>query len=142
MLRAKKNSDRLIITEGSLRRELTSAHISSPPIKALDANIAMKHIEIDEIYRETHLEQIPWNTEIPPAALVALVESRIVTPCRAIDLGCGAGNYAVWLASKGFEVTGVDSAPTAIKAPRRTRRKKGSSARFSLPMFLAIWKTS
>jgi hypothetical protein len=40
----------------------------------------MKHIEIDEIYRKTPLELIPWNVETPPAALVALVDSRIVSP--------------------------------------------------------------
>jgi len=84
----------------------------------------MKQIEIDEIYRNTPLELIPWNIETPPAALVALVDSRIVTPCRAIDLGCGAGNYAVWLASRGFDVTGVDSAPTAIKRAKEHATKK------------------
>jgi 2-polyprenyl-3-methyl-5-hydroxy-6-metoxy-1,4-benzoquinol methylase len=71
------------------------------------------------------LELIPWNIETPPAALVALVDSRIVTPCRAIDLGCGAGNYAVWLASRGFDVTGVDSAQTAIKRAKEHATKKG-----------------
>jgi 2-polyprenyl-3-methyl-5-hydroxy-6-metoxy-1,4-benzoquinol methylase len=71
----------------------------------------MKQIEMDEIYQKMPLERIPWNIETPSAALVALVDSKSVTPCRAIDLGCGTGNYAVYLASRGFDVTGVDSAP-------------------------------
>jgi SAM-dependent methyltransferase len=85
----------------------------------------MKQTEIDEIYQKTPLERIPWNVETPPAELVALVDSRAVTPCRAIDLGCGAGNYAVYLASRGFDVTGVDSAPTAIERAKENVRKKG-----------------
>ncbi|MGZ4847519.1 MAG: class I SAM-dependent methyltransferase [Halobacteriota archaeon] len=90
----------------------------------------MKQIEIDEIYQKMPLERIPWNMETPPAALVALVDSHAVTPCRAIDLGCGAGNYAVYLASHGFDVTGVDSAPTAIKRAKENARKKGVECTF------------
>jgi 2-polyprenyl-3-methyl-5-hydroxy-6-metoxy-1,4-benzoquinol methylase len=90
----------------------------------------MKQIEIDEIYQKTPLEWIPWNVETPPAELVALVDSHVVTPCRAIDLGCGAGNYAVYLASRGFDVTGVDSAPMAIECAKENARKKGAVCTF------------
>ena len=102
-------------------------HTPRPLGKAPNVNsfVPMKHIEIDEIYQKTPLELIPWNIETPPAALVALVDSQIVTPCRAIDLGCGVGNYAVWLASRGFQVTGVDSAPTAIKRQGECDEKRG-----------------
>lgn len=100
----------------------------------------MKQIEIDEIYRKTPLELIPWNVETPPAALVALVDSRIVTPCRAIDLGCGAGNYAVWLASRGFDVTGVDSAPTAIKRAKENAAKQGVDCTFLVADVLSNFK--
>lgn len=33
---------------------------------------------------------------------------------RAVDLGCGEGGDAIWLASQGWQVTGVDISPTAI----------------------------
>ncbi|MGZ7121696.1 MAG: class I SAM-dependent methyltransferase [Halobacteriota archaeon] len=85
---------------------------------------SMKQIEIDEIYRKTPQERIPWNVETPPAALVALLDGCVVTPCRTIDLGCGAGNYAIYLASRGFDVTGVDSAPTAIRLAKENAVKK------------------
>jgi len=42
-----------------------------------------------------------------------------------VDLGCGAGNYAVYLASRGFDVTGVDSAPAAIRLSKENATKKG-----------------
>jgi SAM-dependent methyltransferase len=90
----------------------------------------MKPIEIDEIYKTIPLDRIPWNQETPPAALVALVDSHVVPPCRAIDLGCGAGNYAIYLASRGFDVTGVDNAPAAIRFAKENAMKKGVRCTF------------
>ena len=49
-----------------------------------------------------------------PALLVELVESEQIPPCKTIDLGCGTGNYTLYLASKGFDVTGVDISISAI----------------------------
>jgi SAM-dependent methyltransferase len=46
--------------------------------------------------------------------LVKAVEDGTVRPGRAIVLGCGSGTNAIYLAGKGFEVTGVDVAPTAL----------------------------
>lgn len=34
---------------------------------------------------------------------------------RVLDWGCGAGRHVVYLAREGFEVTGLDPAPTAIR---------------------------
>ena len=70
---------------------------------------------MDKIYRDLPLEDIPWNLEIPPDALTQLVESGKVKPCKTVDLGCGTGNYAIYLASVGFDVTGIDISPTAIR---------------------------
>lgn len=90
----------------------------------------MKQVEPDEIYRNVPLKKIPWNIETPPDALVQLVESGIVPPCDVIDLGCGAGNYAIYLAHKGFNVTGVDFSPTAIKFAKENAKKKKVKCNF------------
>jgi SAM-dependent methyltransferase len=87
-------------------------------------------ILIDSIYKNTPLEQIPWNMETPPELLVELVDGGKVLPCKAIDLGCGAGNYAVYLAGRGFEVTGVDISPTAIKLAGENAKRKGVKCNF------------
>jgi SAM-dependent methyltransferase len=87
-------------------------------------------VDMDKIYRDVPLENIPWNIETPPHALIELVESGKVKPCKAIDLGCGAGNYAIYLASKGFDVTGIDVSPTAIRLAKENAGKKGVKCKF------------
>jgi SAM-dependent methyltransferase len=85
---------------------------------------------MDVIYGTMAPEAIPWNLEHPPALLVELVETGIVAPCDAVDLGCGAGNYAVWLALRGFRVTGVDVSPEAIGLAASLAEARGASCRF------------
>jgi cyclopropane fatty-acyl-phospholipid synthase-like methyltransferase len=90
----------------------------------------MKYADVDRIYQTIPLGNIPWNNETPPNVLVDLVESRKVRPCKTIDLGCGVGNYAIYLACREFEVTGVDSSPTAIKIAEDNAKKQGVRCRF------------
>lgn len=85
---------------------------------------------MDKIYGNMPPEEIPWNVETPPNVLVELLESGKVQPCNAIDLGCGAGNYAIYLAGKGFDVTGVDLSPIAIKMARGNAKKKRVKCNF------------
>jgi cyclopropane fatty-acyl-phospholipid synthase-like methyltransferase len=56
--------------------------------------------------------------------------ARIVVQGRipkgtAITLGCGEGRETIYLARQGFEVTGLDFSPTAIKKARRRARAAG-----------------
>jgi len=90
----------------------------------------MKQVEMDEIYRKLPLEKIPWNIETPPNALIDLVERGKVRPCKTIDLGCGVGNYAIYLSSIGFDVTGIDISSTAIKIAQKNAKKKGVKCNF------------
>jgi SAM-dependent methyltransferase len=86
--------------------------------------------QMDRVYRELALEEIPWNLESPPAVLVRLVESRWVQPCDAVDLGCGAGNHAVWLATLGFRMTGVEISPKALEHAERLAVSRGVRCRW------------
>ena len=86
--------------------------------------------QMERIYGETPPEDIPWNIESPPKALVELVEGGQVQPCKTIDMGCGAGNYAIYLANVGFDVTGVDIAPSAIALAQANAKEKGVACRF------------
>ena len=90
----------------------------------------MEQFDMDEVYRNLPLSEIPWNIETPPEELVHLVRSGKVKPCKAIDLGCGAGNYAIWLAGEGFTVTGIDISPTAVKFAKENADKKNVKCDF------------
>ncbi|HEV8670244.1 MAG TPA: methyltransferase domain-containing protein [Candidatus Limnocylindria bacterium] len=66
-----------------------------------------------------------WDTGITPPELVDLVAR---TPAgRAVDLGCGTGTNAVYLAERGWEVTGIDFSSLAVDRARRRARDAGTS---------------
>jgi 2-polyprenyl-3-methyl-5-hydroxy-6-metoxy-1,4-benzoquinol methylase len=69
----------------------------------------------------------PWVGQAR-SELVRLVESGDLLPGRAIDLGCGEGDNAIFLAQHGFQVTAADF-PAAI-ARRRPKPERQESADF------------
>jgi SAM-dependent methyltransferase len=56
-----------------------------------------------------------WST-VPNRFLVA--EASDLEPGRALDLACGEGRNARWLAERGWDVTGVDISDVAIERAR------------------------
>ena len=58
---------------------------------------------------------MPWDMGEPDAALMEFVGSGAVAPGRALEVGCGRGTNAMWLARQGFSVLGVDVASLAIE---------------------------
>jgi SAM-dependent methyltransferase len=75
--------------------------------------------------------QMPYDNG-PDQHLVELIESGRIPPCRAIDLGCGTGRNALFLAQHGFQVTGVDFASSAIAKAKG----KAESARLKAEFFV------
>jgi SAM-dependent methyltransferase len=71
----------------------------------------------------------PWDIGAREE-LVSLVKSGRIQPGRAIDLGCGTGANALYLAEKGFEVTGVDYAEAAIEKARARSRQASTPVNF------------
>jgi SAM-dependent methyltransferase len=94
---------------------------------------------MEEIYRSTPPEEIPWNSETPPELFVELIESGKIKPGRTLDLGCGLGNYAIWLAGCGFEVVGVDASPTAVRTARQKAKQKKVKCRFVVADLTRNW---
>jgi SAM-dependent methyltransferase len=86
--------------------------------------------QMDRIYREMPLDDIPWNISEPPDLLVRAVENGTISPCSAVDLGCGAGNYSVWLAEQGFDVTGIDISTEAVALAARNAEAANVSCTF------------
>lgn len=80
--------------------------------------------------RYTGAEPPPWDTGRVSAELVRRVNDAKIAPCRAVELGCGTGINAIWLAQRGFDVTAVDISPTAIERARQRAADVGVSVRF------------
>ncbi len=79
------------------------------------------HLDWDAIYRQG---TPPWETGTPSEELVRLVEEKTLRPMRTLELGCGTGANAIYLAGQGFEMTAVDSSPIAVERARvRTERE-------------------
>src|SRR4051812_36289406 len=70
----------------------------------------------DARYRSREREREDYASE--PVKLVAETAKQL-KPGRALDLACGTGRNAIWLAKQGWEVTAVDGAPAAIEAVGR-----------------------
>ena len=67
----------------------------------------------------------PWDTDRVPTELRALVENPGgVPPGRALDIGCGTGMQAVYLAGLGWRVTAVD----AVTGPLKQAQARASAA--------------
>lgn len=61
-----------------------------------------------------------WDLGEPSPVLTGhLSRPDAPPPGRTIVLGCGRGHDALWLAASGFEVVGIDFAPSAIAAARQ-----------------------
>jgi SAM-dependent methyltransferase len=72
----------------------------------------------------------PWDSEVPPPELVALVEGDRALPVgKFLDIGCGTAPCTVYAARHGWDATGVDIVPRALKAARRRVAGSGVAAR-------------
>lgn len=82
-------------------------------------------------WQERYVEKnTPWDTNLVDRELRRAVEAGPIGPCAAIELGCGTGTNAVYLAGKGFHVTAVDFAPLAIEQAEARAAQAGASVRF------------
>jgi SAM-dependent methyltransferase len=68
-----------------------------------------------------------WSGE-PNGALVAEVAG--LAPGRVLDVGCGEGADAVWLAARGWRVTAIDVSRVALERAARHAREAGVEVRW------------
>lgn len=69
----------------------------------------------EDHYASGHM---PWDSGLPSSELQRVLREYNVQPGRAIELGCGTGTNAIWLAQQAFDVTAVDIAENALKLAR------------------------
>lgn len=65
-----------------------------------------------------------WDTGTTPPEIVEAIEKER-TPGRALDLGCGTGTLAIYLAQRAWNVVGIDFSPKAIALAREKAKRVG-----------------
>jgi ubiquinone/menaquinone biosynthesis C-methylase UbiE len=81
-------------------------------------------------YNLYYLGKPPWDTNQTPPELMDFIHSH--EPGSALDIGCGTGTNCLALARAGWDVTGVDFAPEAIRKAKSKFQKEGFQGRFIL----------
>jgi len=81
----------------------------------------------DKRYRDG---DTPWDTGFPSSELRRCVAEAKLTPCRALEVGCGTGTNLIWLAEQGFDCTGIDLSPRAVERARQKAAAAGVQVRF------------
>ncbi len=84
----------------------------------------MDHAAWDRRYAGSELL---WTSE---ANRFLVEEVETVAPGRALDLACGEGRNAIWLAERGWEVTGVDFSTVGLEKARQLADARGVRARW------------
>lgn len=72
--------------------------------------------------------EVPFFVAKPDENLVGYLDRGLIEPGRALDVGCGPGRNAIFLARNGFQVDAVDISATAIAWA--TERANGLDVRF------------
>lgn len=76
----------------------------------------------------------PWDGHPIARSLRRLVEgdgsSPRLPPDRALDVGCGTGDNAIYLAQQGWQVIGVDFTAKAVDRAREKARAAGVAVEF------------
>jgi len=57
----------------------------------------------------------PWELHRPDRNLIETVKERAIPPGPTLDIGCGTGENSIWLAGRGFTVTGCDITELAVR---------------------------
>jgi SAM-dependent methyltransferase len=89
-------------------------------------------IDYDELYRDTaDSGGPPWDIGGPQPALAEVLDDGVKGP-TVLDIGCGAGDLAIALARRGYEVTAVDISRVAIDMARAKAAGEGLTVHFEV----------
>jgi SAM-dependent methyltransferase len=93
----------------------------------LDALLTRENAARWDEFHADRTRPIPFFTEAPDENLAQWLEAGLITPGRVLELGCGHGRNAAYLAGLGCDVDAVDFSAEAIdRARERPRPAAGS----------------
>src|SRR6185437_15837797 len=71
---------------------------------------------------------LPWDIGTPAPELIAVLPTLELPIKKVLEIGCGTGTNAIWLAQQGYDVTATELAPTALD----TAKKKAGDAKLTI----------
>jgi len=91
-------------------------------------SISVKTQSVDRAtFEDFYDKPAPWDIGRPQRDLVAIAD-RVKSP--VLDAGCGTGEHALFLASRGHRVVGIDFVEEAIRRARHKADERGLSVDF------------
>ena len=82
----------------------------------------------DDAYKS---QTAPWVIGEPQPAIIDVERAGLIHS-TVLDVGCGTGEHTILLTRLGYDVLGVDAAPTAIEQARENAAARGIDARFEV----------
>lgn len=98
-------------------------------LKMLDSLLRDPFLFWDEFYSDRD-KKIPIFNNTPDENLVSYLQKGIVKSGKVLDLGCGAGRNAIYLAENGFEVDAVDLSKTSLDWANERSDERGLTINF------------
>lgn len=95
-------------------------------------------MDFDAIYRKTRLEDLHWYPGAPDEILIDLVDAGQLPGKTLLDVGSGQGTDAIYLASRGYDVTAIDQSAGAAEVALRGAEKAGVTIRYVVGDALAM----
>jgi ubiquinone/menaquinone biosynthesis C-methylase UbiE len=84
-----------------------------------------------DIFEKAYDSRPPWDIEGPQPEIVRLAEAGAIDG-TVLDVGCGTGENALYLAGQGLDVWGIDFIPKAIEQARDKALKRGLQVHFQV----------
>lgn len=82
--------------------------------------------------------QCAWDTRVPSPELLSFLKQRQLSPSRVLDIGCGTGANAIFLARQGHSVLAIDFVEGVIKKAKQAALDLGPQIEFLAADFLEL----
>jgi len=87
-------------------------------------------------FEESYLSgDAPWDIGKPDFNLIQAVTATPIKSCKALEIGCGTGDNAIWLSQHNFQVVGIDASETAIEKAKEKALKANATCTFLVSDF-------
>jgi tellurite methyltransferase len=116
------------------RRARQNGEVPEP--EPADRALATAHRDWDERWRDERQRDMWQAPDSRVRDVVGELRRRHVRD--VLDLGCGIGRHALYLAAEGFNVTGTDASPAGIEEAQSTAERRGLEVSLQVQDFLDL----